>query len=534
MSLITDPDLLSQGVEVVITTNDKKIQLVIAGNLSTDGVTLQCLYSFLKEEWKQDQALIKFPFPMQAITEEKFELINGWDFKDTTTKQLIRTGGWALKTDAGVSQEEYACIVSLGSIGGTDQVYYQQMSGGTATNIILTGVVNQAVKIFGDVSHGDYNFRGYFKIFVRTIAKSYASAALTDIGVTTMTYQTYRFPLSNSTDLKITHTDTQIIGQTPYFGALTASGLTAAVTGGTSGFTSVGSFVVGDVGKFICISSSATTNMGFYEIQQYINEDNVVVERNFNITQKGISFSVNPIGVNIKWYDTPQVRTIGGIPYNFHLIIEGNNATAEQIYEFTQYQLRQNNDIDYSGGTEMGVVTSDILRFVGDTLYTLVQNNSTEGVFIDNFQTTDTNRLTFADDTGANITFPYVASLTISFGENLTNDVSGKYWVFFTNDAAATVPQGKDYGTSGATLVQDNGSLVMTGSTYGVTTIVKTYDYDGNEQRGAGSKAKDAPITVVAIGLDSAQFVKATSTILRSTSNSVSLVAALERNYSNV
>jgi len=533
MALITDPDLLS-GTEVVITTADRKIQLVIAGNLSTDGVTLQCLYSYLKEEWKNDSNLIKYPFPMQAITEEKFELINSWDFKDSTTRELIRTGGWALKDDAGVSLEEYSCIISLGSIGATDQVYYQQSVGGSATNIVLTGVVNQAIKVYGDVTHGNFNYRTYFKIFVRTQAKSYSSASLSDIGVTTMTYQTYRFPLANASDLKITHVDSQIIGQSPYFGTSVGSGTDGTVTGSTSGFTSSSAFEFGDVGRFICIPSSASTNTGFYQITQYIDADNVMVDRNFAYTETNITFSINDPGIYIKWYDVAQARTIGSTSYDFHVIIEGNNATAEQIYEFVQYQLRQNNDIDLSGGTEIGVVTSELLRFVGDTLYTLVQNGGTEGVFVDNFQTNDTNRLIFADDTGTNRTFPYVASLTLTFGENLTNDNSGKYWVFFTNDQAATAPEGKDYGTSGATLLQDKDSYVMSGTTTGITNIVHTYDYDGNVQRGSGSEAKDVPITVVAIGLGTAQFVKATGTITRSTSNSVSLVAALERNYSNI
>lgn len=50
MALITDPDLLAQGVEVTITTGTRQITLNLAGDLSADGVTMQCLYSFLKEE----------------------------------------------------------------------------------------------------------------------------------------------------------------------------------------------------------------------------------------------------------------------------------------------------------------------------------------------------------------------------------------------------------------------------------------------------------------------------------------------------
>ena len=57
--------------------------------------------------------------------------------------------------------------------------------------------------------------------------------------------------------------------------------------------------------------------------------------------------------------------------------------------------------------------------------------------------------------------------------------------------------------------------------------------YDGNIQRGSGSSGVDAPVTVVAIGLTTGQYVKSTGTITKSTANTVSLVAALERNYSN-
>ena len=48
-----------------------------------------------------------------------------------------------------------------------------------------------------------------------------------------------------------------------------------------------------------------------------------------------------------------------------------------------------------------------------------------------------------------------------------------------------------------------------------------------------GSEATDAPYTAVAIGLSTAQYVVTTGTIVRSTSNVINFVAALERNYLN-
>jgi hypothetical protein len=452
MPLITDPDNLNQGTEVTISTAAKTITLNVAGNLSSAGVTLKCLYSFLKEEWKSDANLIKYPFPMGPITDEQFELINGWDFADDPTRYLIRTGGWAVKDAGGVSLEEWAGIVTLGSLGGGDQVYFQQVNGGTSANVQLTGPVNQAVKVYGDGTHGSFDRRGYLKLLVREYAKSYASATLTDIGVTAMTYQVYRFPLANSADLKVTHNDAYLAANAPY------------------------------------------------------------------------------TGMTITWYAAAQQRTIGGVARNFHVIIDGNNGTAEQIYEYVQKQLRQATDIDAGSGTQTGKIVSDMLRFVGDALTTLQAAEG--GVYIDNFQPVDTNRLTFVDDTGTSRTYPFVAMLTVQFGENLVADAGAIFRVFFTNDDAGD-NTGRDYGTATAIIAQDNSANPMSGNVGGSPSVQLSFAYDSNVQRGAASAGTDAPITVVGIGLATAQFVKATGTIQRSTSNVVSLVAPLERNYAN-
>jgi len=686
MALITDPDLLTQDTEVVFDAPNKTIQLVVAGNLSTDGVTLQCVYSFCKEEWKTDANLIKYPFPVLAITEEKFEMISGWDWKDTTTRELIRTGGWALNP-SGTVQEEYAGIITLGSIGA-GQAYYQQVAAGAPTNVVLTGAVNQAVKTYGDATHGDFNYRTYFKVFCREYAKTYAGSSIGDIGVTTMTYQVYRFPLANADDLKIEVTDANLIGNTPYFGTADKSAADGSVTIDLATFTSatVG-FVADDVGKYICINTG--TNAGFYKIITFTSATEVEVERNFLATESTITFSVNPAGMVIDWYAAAQQRSIGGTNYDFHAIIDGNQGTAEQIYTFVQYQLRQNNDIDNQSTSKIGKVTNVLLSFVGDSLYTLLYITG-EGTYIDDFQSADTNRLYFTDDTNTVRQFPYVAVLTLNFGDNLKNDSAAKFWAFFTNDDTGT-NLGRDYGTAQAILVNINEkaattyrarasnvatittaaahglavgegvdvsgmggtgaiyavakaptaggtgyavddtlivsegtggqvkvvtvsagvvtaialyaqgtagytvgtgkattggtgtgcTIEITGAGYNIDAIVASvpdavhftyasigadeieaadtggttkgnmvgnvggasskalsFDYDNNVQRGNTlpneSPTDDAPITVVAIGEATGQFVSATGTIARSITNVVSLIAALERNYSNV
>jgi hypothetical protein len=475
MALITDPDLLTDGAadtgttEVFINTTSKTIKLNVTGNLSSDGVTLKALYSFLKEEWRNDpntKNLAAFPFPMVPITDEAFEFVDGWDFLNDTARYLIRTAGWTVRNTSGSVIAMWAGIMGLGSIESNDQLYFQQASGGAATNIQLTGQVNQAVQVLsdpnGDGAYGDgFDRRTYFKLFTREQGQLYGIASLSDIGVTSMAAQAYRFPITTGTDLKVTHTDVQI----------------DANTDGTA-----------DVAPYS--------------------------------------------GMSITYYAAAQVRSIGGTNRNFGIIINGNSGTAEQIYEFVQWSLRKSGDIDADASTLVGKTADELLRFVGDTLKTRAATNPDgggTGVFIDNYQTVDINRLAFVDNTGTERTFPYVAALTINFGDNLRLDGSAKFWAYFTTLPGAS----NDFGESGALIVDDNAAADIAGNVGGATSLTFSFNYDGNVQ-GGRTAGTDAAITVVGIGLNTGQYVRATGTIGRSTSNSVSLVSSLERNYANL
>jgi hypothetical protein len=429
------------SANITIDTTSKLIYVTVGNLVDTAGVTLKAVYSKLKAIWKSDTTAIKFLFPATPITDEQMEFVD-WKFGDTGSRELIRTGGWAEKTGT-TTNREYAGVITLGSLGGTDQVYYRQVStDGAPTDIVLTGPVNQAIQTYGDATNGNFDYRSYLKLFVREQAKTYADSSLTDIGVTTMTYQAYRFPLSNGTDLKVTEPDV----------------------------------------------------------------------------------TVDAYGVTITWYAAAQSRNIGGTNRFFHVIIDGNNRTAEEIYMAVQSALRKATDIDAGAGTKTGQVTNSLLQFVGDTLKTKL--DSTGGVFIDNYQIADVNRLVFTDDSGIERTFPYVASLTLNFGSNLVADAAAIYRVFFTTNPAG------NFGTTNAVIVNDATPAPMSGNISGSPFVQLSFDYDANSQ-GGRTPGTDANITVVAIGLSTAQYVVATGTITRSTSNSVSLVSSLERNYIN-
>jgi hypothetical protein len=110
---------------------------------------------------------------------------------------------------------------------------------------------------------------------------------------------------------------------------------------------------------------------------------------------------------------------------------------------------------------------------------------------------------------------------TVEVETAASTTVSGASWEIFNGD----------WGERGALIVDDASDVDMQGSVSSAA-IAKTYNYDSNNQGNLGA-ASDKSVTAVAIGLGTGQWVKATGTIERSTTNSVTLVAPLERNYQN-
>lgn len=223
-------------------------------------------------------------------------------------------------------------------------------------------------------------------------------------------------------------------------------------------------------------------------------------------------------GITVTFYGTDQNRLIGGVNYPFRKIIEGNSATLEQIYTKVQYLLRQNSDIDSGAGTVTGKTADALCFFVGDTLQT------TTGVYVDNIQVADSNRIIFKDQNGVDRTNPYQATGTIAFNSFLVG-AGSSYRMFFSAPPGAS----NDYGETGAITVNDASGSPITG-TVSAASVAFTYDYDGNAQGGA-TPGTDRAVTVVAVRPGFGKYVVATGTLTRSKGISLSLVAEQDRAY---
>jgi hypothetical protein len=704
--LIQDPDSLSyeraantaaSTKELSIDTGNLLIKLTRVGNLTADGVTLQCLYSKFKEIWLSDSNLTPLPFPMNPMTNEQFDMINGWNFDkaiNPTTKiviascsgsngatiltttnnfsdvnvfngayvsggtkipagttvtsftdnqvvlssaitqtiatdvltfwsdvdytyNLIRNGGWSVKANLNtkITSEEWMGVISLGSLGsegltttttlsasitnsnlitisdattsvvgsfitaanvpfGTkissiisntqfiltktisslvagsiitirpkDQTYYQIGANALAAPAlsIQTGQMNQPVKIYGNVTNGNIDYRNssnlainVMNVYTREQGYTFYAASKQDIGFANLTYQAYRFPLTSVVD----------------------------------------------------------TNIG--------TEDGTISSN--GITPTGSPYS----NMNITWYATPQARVINGTTRYFNVIIDANTAatstystaTAQQIYEFTQWALRRPYTVDINSlptATKNGSTTRQLLTYSGEILKS-IYDVSDGGVYIDHFKLTDINNLQFADNTRAIRSFNYVAQGSLAFNSFQALDgASTKYQLFFNQiNQGNVISTGYSksgslaFGTRDAVLVKaaavdtsGDGSYEIKGNLTGnVAAVAFDFAYDSNLQAawlpnnpyyvgdeynvyngtswgwyrvtsnytsgatwGGTDTARATAIvnslghpagptvTLVTVGLTNAQYFKVESTIQKSTINVIASTPIGEKNY---
>lgn len=597
-----------------------------------DGVALKCLYSYTKEEWKSDAALIPYDFPFTPITDEQFELIEGWDFADDSSRYLIRDGGWSVvDPTTGLPNAKWTGIVSLGSIETDDQPYFQQVALAAAVDFQTTGVVNQPVQVFKDADAdgvqegGDFDYTAFLSVFVREQAQVYGKSKLSDIGVSALAYQAYRFPLATSADLNVAASDATIAADLPYT-KIVARYFSAAYARPVDSAALRSFGIVVDVGTHSGIDGSApggnkvlTTAEGDIDVSgNPFAGGTLTVHNGANAGTYLISASTPPTATTVT-LDATEANLAAQSDMDFTLQRAAPVvASKQEIYEKVQYLLRQTGDIDVTGGASViGNVADELAVFVGPTLSMGSKapenpNAGGTGVIIEGFDANDTNDLVFYDNGGVARTYPFVAAGTIAFNPNLDDDADAAYWMFFdyterfTNagfgisgvsgqaavldssitDLTAELASGDYVRLSGFAAPGDNGIWQLTGAPAGVgpwtAAVTKVdsiapsneaagatvsldknpidspdaivvndnagdpisgvvpgasvgfdFDYDNNAQ-GGRTAATNAAVVIRALGLNTAQFVETSGTIIRATGQSFSLVAPLERNYANV
>lgn len=456
MPKLTDPDSLTLAVntspttqEVSIDTGGKTIELRVAGNLDdtapgkTSGVTGRCLYSFLKEEWLVNSTLRRFRFPIQMIFEGSFIVTNGWTFFNQQSRDLIRDAGFNEVAASNI----YACMISLGDMDdpGADLAYYIQTQSFTAStnDYDKTGELNENVAITG--------FTSYFKTFLREQGKTYAEyALLQELGINSITFQAYSFPLTNGPDLKITASDNTIDTTSPYNGMeinyIKGIGFT---TWANSTVYPANSVVQSSGGRWFFTSAGGTSSG---------NDSNLTGGSDSGVT----------------WVTYFGEEQIGTLYYAFNREVDANGGTDIQAHEFMSRQLRQTGDINDntgipSGQDAYGTVNGQVARllssYVGDTLLLA------PGVVLRNFNSNSTNNINHQPitvDSGGldgdgvplvftTVAFPFVSAGNFVFATNIVDEPNNEtvYTVYFDYITTTTSTAIAITGASGSTATFD-------------------------------------------------------------------------------
>jgi len=490
MAKITDPDNLALATnasatteEVEIQTGAKTVKLTLVGDLDdtapgkTSGVTAKALYSFLKEEFlngTDSATLRRFKFPLKMIFEGSFIWVNGWSPADQQTRDLFRDAGF----QEGVSSNENACMVSLGSVNapGADLAYYTQAAGFTEaiTNYDKTGELNENIDVTGSTS--------YKKSFLREQGKLYAEYnLLLEQGLSALSFQAYAFPLSNGTDLKISASDASIDADAPYTGMeinfLKGTTFdTAAVT------TYVAEEVLQDTaGRWFFVTTGGT------------------------IDAAGVAdYTANGGTAVLAAYYGEEL--IGSTYYAFNRYVTCNGGTDIESYEYMMRSLRQSGDINgdnaaiTSGQGGFGIINGNVAEllavYVGDTL------KPKGGVLLRGFDANSTNNIihspidvdsggvdsvTFVPVSTTEVQFPFVAAGNFNFSDNLDAqpDAQTFYTVYFDYITTTTSTGIALTGASGTTgtldYTADVGVLdhLQSGDYINVTGFTGTTTNDG-------------------------------------------------------
>jgi hypothetical protein len=544
--------------------------------LDNAGINWQTFYSWIKLEWKADNDLNKFLIPLDSVTPEQFEFINGWRIVDASestivtvpasnSSELLRFGGWLERDVNGFIIKKYFGWRTLGNIDGGDNAYRFFATEAAATDAVFDGPVNEAVQFFnGGITDADFDFT------TSTITRSVGDF-------------TTDFEIGDSVTVQNAQNSANDI--TAEVTNVTATVLTVSGTPFTADVNDAQAILASDRAavEFTCrirvfgktYGQSTTTDIGVTTIDTRLYSfalgeatDNVIAALvTTNLSDLFDDIITTPVApyddMSIGYYAAAQTRSgfnaIGGDTPSpgdaqFGVLIDGDvsvgtengggTASAEQIYAYVQAKLTATTDINNGSGaaavTVIGQLAEPLLSIAstGNTLATLGQTTNPggaggTGVKVDSFDSNDTNRVSFVDNDGDARTFPFVASGTLNFNANLSEDAAAVYRVYFTNDDAGT-DLGRDFGTEFAQLVDDNSGADIAGSVpqqVGGSSQSFDYDYDGNLQRGTGSDGTDVPITLVAIGEGRAGYIVATGTITRAVGQSFTLVAPLERNF---
>lgn len=453
--------------------------------MDLDGTLGQAFYSFTVLSWKNDNFLIaNAPFPMLCIDSDAGKYLigqdpsgnnNGWATVDVTgesirTTKMPRNMGWSEISAAGALNKQFAGIRTLGAMldetaGTGDQAYYHFGNDTTVDDTVdfeFTGPVNEAVEVYdslataadpttlgfvittnntitrndgGNWRTDGYKVGGQIVIFDAEDAGNngtYIIASVADAVDGALTVE--GTPLTNNAD------DTTIRFGIDNRNRITLK-LRIRTTAGNTNARTFAQATLASAGETILSNRLFTFPLA--------NSQDLDISE----TDANIDANTPYTGMTLTYYASAQSHggsgdLVGG-PYNFGIVINGNNGTNTQVYEWTQRQLRKATDIDNDADTAIGKMMDGLMRFLGPTLqvgsvdggltFPTNPDGGGSGVFITSLNSASRNDTVYYDNTGTVRQHPLGVPVTLDFNQTALDDNDFTYTLFFDYTRRRTV-----------------------------------------------------------------------------------------------
>jgi hypothetical protein len=197
-------------------------------------------------------------------------------------------------------------------------------------------------------------------------------------------------------------------------------------------------------------------------------------------------------GMDLTFYATPQSRggLVGG-PYNFGIIMDGNNGTNQECFEWIQRQLRKLTDIDAGAGTAIGRAVGLLARFVGEILecgsgdglsFPVNPQGGGSGFFIDNLNAASDNLTRFYDNTNTLRSKPESIAVTLDFNQIAIDDTATEYDLFFDRTIRTPAATLTDFVLTNATSkITSAGTNLPTNSEIAVGKYIRVSGLTGGD-----------------------------------------------------
>lgn len=485
------------------TTNNGSTAIIEQGNVSVDGVTGQAIYSFAMQEWKDDDFLIaNSPFPMLTIDSDAGKVIIGQDISGNNsganwiddagfsirTRKLLRNVGWDEVDSNGNTIAREVGIVTLGAFEDivTDKAYYQFGSDTTVDDTVdfdFAGPVNEAVRFFEEQTQTDlaitattitriggsfitegYKVGGQVTIRSAEDVGNDGTFVLTTVTATVLTTSGLTANADDTTAILAVNNDNAITLR-----LRVRDGDTNGKTFAQANLANAGKTILGNFVYSFPLANGTDLKITVADIGIDSNSDG--------------SPNIAPYsGMSITYFGTLQSRTdlVGGSA-DFGIIIEGNNGTAEEVFEFLQWSLRStggfgSGDIDDDADTAIGRAMDGLARFVGDTgefgstdgglSFPTNPDGGGSGVYVDNLNATSKNSVVFYDNAGDSKAFPETIAVTLDFNQIAIDDTSTEYDLFYDSTIITSVTDfvltsGTDKITSTGNLLPNNSEITV-------------------------------------------------------------------------